>query len=169
MKDMDSHLSPADPVLEEQLVAYLDGELDAESCRRIEDLLAANPQARLALQRLEKTWELLENLETKPTGENFTRTTLEMVAVAAEDEVQKQETLLPRRTRRRGLLAAGGILAAATLGYAALAALAPDPNRRLVEDLPVLEHLDEYRQVNDIEFLKLLQKNGLFEKEEHDG
>ncbi|MBN2577780.1 MAG: hypothetical protein JXB10_02225 [Pirellulales bacterium] len=159
---MDPQLPPADPTLEEQLVAYLDGELDAESCRRIEDLLTVNPEARLALQRLEKTWELLDALGTGPTGENFTRSTLEMVAVAAEDEVEKQAAQLPRRRRRRGLLAAGVILAAGVLGFLAMTALAPDANRRLLEDLPLLENLDQYRQAESLDFLRLLQERRLF-------
>jgi hypothetical protein len=158
---MGSELPPTDPTLEEQLVAYLDGELDAENCRRIEDLLAADPQARLALQRLERAWEMLDSLGTEPAGVSFTRTTLEMVTVAAEEEVQEQAARRPWR-RRRGILTVGGILIAGALGFAVLALLAPDPNRRLVDNLPLLLNLDEYRQGESVEFLRLLQENRLF-------
>ena len=40
----------------------------------------------------------------------------------------------------------------------------------MLRDLPVLENYDEYRQVGDIEFLRLLRDEGLFaeDEEEHD-
>ena len=47
-------------------------------------------------------------------------------------------------------------------GFFAVVRLVPDPNRQLLEDLPVLENLDEYRQVDDIEFLRLLRAARLF-------
>ena len=86
--------------LEEQLVAYLDGELDTESCRRIEELLAVDPEVRRRLHWLEQTWEMLDELEATPVGEDFTRTTLEMIAVAAEEDVRKNLEEAPRRRRR---------------------------------------------------------------------
>jgi hypothetical protein len=59
---------------------------------------------------------------------------------------------------RAGLI----LLAALAGGFFTVVRLAPDPNRQLLEDLPVLENLDEYRQVDDIEFLRLLRAAGLF-------
>src|SRR3972149_5979350 len=107
----------AENSLEEQLVAYLDGELDAQSSRQIEELLASDPEVRLKLQRLERTWELLDELETTPAGEKFTRTTLEMVALAAQEDVQKTLDEAPRRRRRRWLLGGVGLLAAGGGGF----------------------------------------------------
>ena len=46
----------------EELVAYLDGELDAVGTDRIENLLASNPAIRSELRRLEQTWDLLDEL-----------------------------------------------------------------------------------------------------------
>ena len=93
--------------LDEELVAYLDGELDAESGRRIEALLASDAAVRRRLQSLERTWDLLDELDAAPLGEPFTQTTLEMVAVAARQEIEKSRAEAPRR-RRRWLLAVGG-------------------------------------------------------------
>ncbi len=53
-------------------------------------------------------------------------------------------------------------MAAAAAGFLAVAALAPDPNRQLLEDLPVLLRFDEYRQVDSLEFLRLLRKEEVF-------
>lgn len=154
------------PPLEEELVAYLDGELDQEATRRVEQLLAADPEVRETLRQLEQTWEMLDGLGTADLDDAFTQTTLEMVAVEAEDEVRHVEIDVPRRRRRRRLLQAGSLAAAALAGFLAVLLLAPDPNRQLLEDLPVLENLDEYQQVGDIEFLKMLHEQQLFDGED---
>ncbi len=159
---MNDDPSPVAAALDEQLVAYLDGELDAEGGRRIEALLATDPEVRRRLQSLERTWDLLDQLDTAPVGEPFTHTTLEMVAVAARDEVEHDRAVAPRRRRRRRLAIGGGLLAAAAAGFLTVACLARDPNRQLLKDLPVLVNFDEYRQVENVELLRLLRKEGLF-------
>ena len=111
--------SPSDSAmpLEEQLVAYLDGELDTEGSRRIEELLVADPEVRRRLQAMERTWELLDELDEAPPGDQFTHTTLEMVAVAARKEVEQTLAGAPRRRRRQRWLIGGGLLAAALAGF----------------------------------------------------
>jgi len=155
-----------DTSLEEQLVAYLDGELDTESNRRIEELLAADPRVRATLQGLDRTWELLDELDTTPAAEGLAQTTLEMVAVAAADEVEQVRCEAPRRRRRRLAVAGSGLLAASLAGFLAAALLRPDPNRQLLEDLPVLMNLDEYRQIDDLQFLRALHDERLFSEED---
>lgn len=150
---------------EEDLVAYLDGELDDPSSRRIEQLLATDPKVRGDLQRLERTWHLLDQLDRVTPDEEFTRTTLEMVAVAAEEDLQEQQVQVPRRRRRRWLIGGVALLAAAAAGFLTVTLARPSPNQRLLEDLPVLENLDPYRQVDSLEFLRLLDREGLFSKE----
>jgi anti-sigma factor RsiW len=156
-----ANIDPAgDPqALEEQLVAYLDGELDDASSRRIEELLASDPNVRDTLEKLEGTWDLLDNLQRAHVDEVFTQSTLEMVAVAAADDVQKEQAEAPRRRRRRWLIAGAGMLGAGAAGFLAVFLFWPNPNRQLVEDLPVLERLDQYRQIDDVKFLELLLEN----------
>jgi anti-sigma factor RsiW len=165
---MSSDLSPTDPdaaaaTLDEQLVAYLDGELDVAESRRVEQMLATDPQVRQKLHALERTWELLDRLDRVDVGERFTRTTLEMVSVAASEDLAESRAMLPVRRRRRWLLAAGAATAAAVAGFLAVALLRPQPNKRLLEDLPVLEHLEEYRQVESLKFLQTLSRDGAFD------
>ena len=159
---------PANPemIRTEELVAYLDGELDADSARRIERLLANDSQVRRQLQELERTWNLLDELEGAQVGSAFTQSTLEMVAVAAEEDVRTSQAALPRLRRRRWLLAGGIVLGAALAGFLTVALAAPNPNRQLLRDLPVLENLDQYRQVDSVEFLRLLRREKLFPEEE---
>jgi len=152
----------ATPTLEEQLVAYLDGELEPEESRRIEELLASDAEAQETLQRLDRTWEMLDELERQEPGEETVRSTMEMVAAAAEEEVAVLRSAAPARRRRRFALAAGGLLAASLAGFLIVSQLMPDPNRELLEDLPVLESLDAYLEVDDIEFLRELSRQQVF-------
>ena len=166
------HAGTADelPPSEEQLVAYLDGELDDESSRSLEQRLATDSGLRSQLSRLERTWDMLDQLGRAEVGEAFTRTTIEMVALAAEQEQQQEEAERPVRRRRRLFVGAAGILASSAVGFLLVWALWPNPNRQLLEDLPVLERLDEYRQIDGIEFLELLHKRGVFAGEgDNDG
>jgi len=148
--------------LEEQLVAYLDGELDAEASHQIEELLLTEPEVRQTLQRLDRTWELLDELDRPGLDDRFTQSTLEMVTVAATKDVKEAQADAPRRRRRRWTLTGMGLLVAGLAGFAAVAWWASDRNRQLVADLPILQDLDSYRQVEDIEFLRMLRDEGLF-------
>lgn len=154
--------------LDEQLVAYLDGELSDEEVRRVEALLASDPEVRQRLARLERTWALLDRLDRVPTDEQFTRSTLEMVAVSAKHDLDREQAERPRRRRRRWLMAGAGLLGAALAGFLAVAALWPDPDRQLLEDLSVLEDLDQLRHVEDVEFLRMLYRADLFTKDPAD-
>lgn len=159
--------APDQGSLHEQLVAYLDGELDHETGRRVEELLATDPAVRDTLEKLEGTWDLLDSLGRAHVDEFFTRSTLEMVAVAAADDAEQEKQEAPRRRRRQWLIAAASVLTACGVGFLAVALFWPDPNRQLLKDLPVLERIDEYRQIDDIEFLELLaaHKAELFPEE----
>jgi hypothetical protein len=152
--------------LDEELVAYLDGELDPESGRRIEALLASDPEVRRRLQSFERTWDLLDELDSAPAGEPFTQTTLEMVAVAARKDVEQDQAEAPRRRRKWLLRVAASLLIAAVAGFVAVAMY--DPDRQLLHDLPLLENLEEYHQVRSIEFLHKLRDAKLFCKENVD-
>jgi anti-sigma factor RsiW len=154
---------------EEQLVAYLDGELDDESSRRIEERLTTDATLREQLTRLERTWDALDELEQVEVDEKFTQSTIEMVALLAEEEHRQEEQQRPIRVRRSWLIGSAGLLLACLAGFAAAGLLWPNPNQQLIEDLPVLERLDEYQQIDDIEFLELLHEQGVFLPEGENG
>ena len=151
-----------DVKLREELVAYLDGELSADESRQIERRLAEEPDTRRAMQELDRTWNLLDELETPAVDDGFTRTTMEMVALAAGKDAEQAKAEAPRRRRRRTLWTAAALAAAALAGFLAVALLTPDPNAELLRDLPLLENLDQYHQVDGIEFLELLVREKLF-------
>jgi anti-sigma factor RsiW len=154
--------------LHEELTAYLDGELNVEAVRQVEDRLARDPDYRHELQRLEKAWNLLDRLPRSTVDESFTKTTIEMVAVAAADEAGVIESMRPKRLRQQRVAAMGGVLAAGLVGFVVGQFVWQSPNDQLLQDLPVLENFDLYYQADNLELLRLLEKEGLFsEADDH--
>jgi hypothetical protein len=146
----------------EELAAYLDGELDAAASQKVEERLKHDPAYRAELARLEQAWDMLEHLERATVGESFTKTTMEMAVVAASAEARRS----PLAGLRQWTAAAAGLLLATTLlGYACGKWVWPDANRQLLRDLPVLENIDLYDQGDSIEFLRKLERAGLFDEE----
>lgn len=148
--------------LAEQLVAYLDGELDAEASRRIEELLATEPKVREQLHRLQRSWDLLDRLPRAEVEPSFTQTTVEMIALAEVAEQQEEQATLPKR--RMGLAAAWmTAFAAMTLaGFCVTRVMWPSPNGPLLQDLAVIENLDIYQPTRDLDFLRKISADGLF-------
>ncbi|HTQ37537.1 MAG TPA: hypothetical protein VMJ32_00825 [Pirellulales bacterium] len=161
MSDAPSNLPNLDQ-LDEQLVAYLDGELEPQAARQIENTLATDERARKRLNQLASSWDLLDQLPRATVDDLFTRTTVEMVALAAEDEVAQDRVGDPAKRRRRWLEGGIATLAAAVVGFVVVAMVMPDQNDALLRDLPVVKNLELYQDVGDIELLKQLQKANLF-------
>jgi len=148
--------------LDETLVAYLDGELDAESARRVDARLAAEPAVRRRLHELQRSWELLDELATEPAGADFTHTTLEMIATAANEESKRQQADTRCTRRRRLWWKAAGLLGAAVVGFALVAMIRSNANEQLAEDLPIIKNLKVFRHAESVEFLQTLRNEGLF-------
>jgi hypothetical protein len=151
---------PAGMSNSEELVAYLDGELRSEDCRRIEQRLSADAAYRRELAELDQAWSALEELPHAVATEDFARTTIEMVAVATERESSKRTASGSTRLWRGMLLVAalGGILAVA--GYAAVDRLLPNPDDALIADLPIIAEFDALNEIRDVEFLRELGRLG---------
>lgn len=148
--------------LHEELTAYLDGELDADRSRALEEQLVHDPACRKELERLERAWSLLDRLPRSAASESFGRTTLELVALNATQELDAIRAATPVRQRRRWAVAAAAAIVCASAGYFGGRAVWPDPNRQLTRDLPILENLDLYQDAEDIHFLERLDESRLF-------
>jgi anti-sigma factor RsiW len=159
---------PDGNVTGEELMAYLDGELDADRRRQLDEQISGNSELRRQIKELQQTWDLLDELPREPVGDEFTRITVEMVAVQADEETQRQSRRADRW--RRAALCAGIVaaVASAVAGYFVSHSILSQPNRRLVEDLPIIQQLDAYQSAESIEFLRMLEREGLFKEEATD-
>ena len=146
------------------LVAYLDGELGDADARAIATKLAHSATARREVETLEKTWDLLEYLPRQKASEDFAARTLSVVWRNDVEGNQLGSAVL--ENTRRALLTLAWIvvgLLAFGVGYAVVHWVWPNPSERLTRDLPIAEHLDEYRAVGSFEYLKELVESPEFD------
>jgi anti-sigma factor RsiW len=146
----------------EQLVSYLDGELDAETSREVERRLAEDENYRRELRHLQRAWDMLDELPSSEVSQSFTQTTVEMVALSAAQDIEQTKSQFKRRGRLMWVIAGGSAVVAAGLGYVIVLSILAQPNRQLVNDLPVIENVELYRVVDSVDFLRDLAKEDLF-------
>lgn len=153
-----------DAILEE-LVAYLDGELEPADAERIETRLSEDPAYRTELKGLQGAWDMLDLLPRPQVGEGFTRSTIEMVAVKAADDTAKRRGSVRLRRAAGWLAVVSAAVVAGFVGYRAVHHRLDRPNRQFLEDLPVVENVDLYYHADDIEFVEKLAASGIFDEE----
>ncbi|MEX0792868.1 MAG: hypothetical protein WD045_07000 [Pirellulaceae bacterium] len=158
--------SVAENPLDEQLVAYLDGELSPTQRAEVERRLAEDETYRVRLEELDQTWEMLDTLpKADLDDEKFMRSTVEMITVAASQEL---ETYQERRRLRGWVQYIAGtllIVAAMVTGSQLVSHYQTREDRWLIENLPIVENVDAYQRVESVEFLDRLNREGLFTTE----
>jgi anti-sigma factor RsiW len=148
----------------DNLVAYLDRELDEAEAHALEAKLIQSVSARREVEALEKTWELLDYLPRPQASPELTSRTLSQAAQLASPD-ERLLTVAKATARRLGRVLACAALVVACLGVGYLSTrwLWPNPTVRLTRDLSLAEHLDEYQTVGSFEFLKQLDESGVFD------
>jgi anti-sigma factor RsiW len=154
--------------IDEEIVAYLDGELDSESEARVVRRLSDDPAYRSRLGQLQHAWDLLDNLRRTEADDEFVNSTVAMVAVHAEQESKSRQMRVVRQRSLAWLSLVAVVLLSLASGYVVLHRRMTRGDRELLRDLPVIEHVDEYRNIDDIEFLKRLERENLFAAEVDD-
>lgn len=154
--------NPAEAALVERLTAYLDGELDADESRQIEELLASDDDVRQKVRRLESIWELLEHLPHPEVDESFTQSTVELVALRAADDLEEQRSSLVKRRWLRTALLGAALFLGGLGGVLLFERFVPQPDRQLLRNYPLLEDFDAYRHAGDADYLRQLQQEQLF-------
>ena len=139
------------------LAAYIDGELTDGEARVIATKLSLSPTARRELESLKQTWELLEVLPRPKASLIFSERTLTSVR-ALETRADAWNKTTGAWLGEAAKLAGWVLVAAASLalGFALVRWAWPDPADRLVRDLSLAEHLDEYKEVGTFDFLEEL-------------
>ena len=169
MNDRESQGYRPDDAELEELVAYLDGELEPDGVAKIERRLADDPEFRRRLKELSRAWEMLEWLPRSEVTEHFTETTVEMVAVEAERDLKTQQVASVRRHYSRRLLVALTALVASFAGFGLIWSWQQRDERQFLRDLPLIRELDMYQVADSVEFLQALEERGWFTDDEEIG
>jgi anti-sigma factor RsiW len=155
--------APLNEADREDLVAYLDGEVDeigAEKARLIETKMNLDPTVRAEADSLRRTWDLLDYLPRPEASASFTNRTLDRLSTR---ETQKA-LRLPRRRWLLGTGWAAAVLLAALGGYFGMKHwVEPRPGEKeLVRELRLIENLRFYEPVESLDFLRELDQPDLF-------
>lgn len=147
----------------DDLVAYLDGELDESRSGQIDQVLARSEVARHEVEALARTWELLDVLPRVAAPSDFAETTMTSLKVA-ETRTPITEQPWFDYVRRGGVVAvwAAALSISAAVGFQITSRWVPNPHEEVLRDLPLLEKLHQYEDVKDVEFLRQLQKINAF-------
>ncbi len=146
---------------DDELVAYLDGELPSEYADKVERRLAQDPEARVRLQHLERTWDALDILPISGPTNSFTKSTMELVVSSIKHEQTNR-----KRSRNRIVLAALWCLLAVVsmiASYVLTTFWRDREYRAIVTDLPVLQNFVIYRTLqNNLDYLEKLNEAEIF-------
>lgn len=164
----------------EDLIAYLDGELPDEAVAEVEQSLVEDPDVRRDVERLTRTYDLLNLLPSAKASTEFTEKTLTAIRTQplGDEAGSKSETNASDKDRDwRKPAATWGIRAGAFMGLLLLGSIGfngafrrgAEPIDQLLREYPVIQRLDEYREVGDVEFLRQLNKSGLFDEPSQPG
>lgn len=175
MADKRPHSDDADPATgaTEELVAYLDGELDAKAAESLATQLSLDPKLRAETDALQRTWDILDILpRPQPSSAFATRTVSQVIPIphaASGTQVMQlsggaMSAMVALPAQRPGpgfwVFSTMLILLAAIGGYFSHKALVPvtrtvSPEPPL-EDVMLMKNLRLYRHVDDMDFLKKL-------------
>ncbi|MBM4069527.1 MAG: hypothetical protein FJ271_11345 [Planctomycetes bacterium] len=148
------------------LVAYLDGELDAKTSLDLETKLNLDPAARAEVDALKQAWEMLDYLPRAEPSATFTHRTLERLAL--KTSVVPQARTGPLLGRWFRITWAAGIVLALAGGFAATRLFSPAPvdspevEQHLVRHLRALEKVRLLEQADDLRFVRDLDDPDLF-------
>jgi anti-sigma factor RsiW len=168
-------MSTSDSQQNEDLVAYLDGELNDDDASRLEETLAEQASIRRDVENLTRVWELLDLLPGSKASANFTERTLSAIQTRQAQTDAEEADMRPMVTAKghqwRARARQVTLRFAAFLGLAIVGAIGfngtfrrnAEPMEQLLQDLPVIERLDQYREVGSLEFLEELNDSGLLD------
>ncbi len=164
-KEKPEHQDKQELGFDEELVAYLDGELSRDNASRVEDALSENAEYRLRLKQLQQAWDLMDDLPQSTMDESFIKSTVELVVVSAESEVMV--TVNRWKTWRIGIWAVSlaAVLVMVWGGSALVNSLGGRDNQQLLNDLPLVQEIDVYDPIDNMDFLKELDASGVFSEE----
>ena len=141
----------------ENLSAYLDGELDDGGTQRIESLLVQSSVARNDVELLSKTYDLLDELPRPDAPKDFLEKTLATAKMEqVKHPISEQKWFI---TTQQILILSGwtvALVVASVIGFMVTYQYIERPDDALIQELPLIQNLDRYEEVQNVEFLDLL-------------
>lgn len=167
MKSMANPNDPtADEAPDEELVAYLDGELEDAAAREIEQKIANDPIARTKTQSLKKTYDLLDYLpRPEPSADFATKTVTQILPYSQPSTSHSSinESIPRPRIAWPWLSIAAAFSIVIGLAIGLITRTPSTKELPLTPDLlPLLSRLSFYNGVDDLEFLRKLDRPDLF-------
>ena len=150
----------------EQLVAWLDSELDEEQSQEVELLLRNDAGLRQKAEELERAWEMLDTLEPVSADHQFTVQTIQAVYEDPHGDTVRRTAKLGKRfltvasVTCVALWFLVGFLGTLTgIQIARLTMPAPEstPDAQILGNLDLLSRYPEYSAVRNIRLLRQLQ------------
>ncbi len=154
----------------EDLVAYLDGELPDQKAQLIDQVLARSEVARHEVEALARTWEMLDVLPTPKAPPEFTERTMTTLKVGETPFVLAEQAWFG--VLKKVAIASVWVLSIGISGWVGFKATnqwMSNPTRQLLEDLPTLQKLDQFQEVESKDFLERLHKSQLFQETSEKG
>lgn len=153
-KDSNQDSLPAEPVSDEELVAYLDGELSPNEASKIERCLAEDADLQRRAYELNQSWVLLDCLPDSQPNSKLAESTIELVALQLQQE-QKQSL----RSRARQFF--WPLLGVATLALFGLGVTAANfrqgwRERQFMRTLPLITRYADLRLIDGLPWLEKL-------------
>lgn len=153
----------------DELIAYLDGEADADTARNVEAKMNRDPRVRNEAEALRKTYDLLDYLPKPEPSPSFTHKTLTRASLAIPGLVAP--TRPPWQRWALGIAWVAAVLIVGVAAYAAAPLVyqapatgdsAAEREQQLVRDLRVIDNLRPLNAAGDINFLHELDRPELF-------
>ncbi len=165
MEDFDNEEDEQVSEEDQLLLAWLDEELSIEERTAIEKKIQESPELRQKMEELKDTWKMLGTLETDPASPLLLKSTMEIVALSAQEEIKKKEKILRRKRLVLTLSFIGIFGVAIFLGHWLVSKVVPDPLTQMKKNVPFILWLDQLDSTENFSFLLQLKDSGMFDDE----
>jgi hypothetical protein len=148
--------------LDEQLTAYLDGELSSEESHDLEQRLIDDESLRMRLAELRKSYELLDELPETPYDQRFTQSTIEHIIRDVRGvqpaEVLPAPTMLPVGWLSKNSRFLIGLVGVAVAAMVAAFLIRKTESNRQLQELGLVSNLSGWMDVNELEIATKLSE-----------
>ena len=152
------------------LIAYMDNELQPEQRQAFEKRLTEEPLLRQRFIEFEKTWNVLDFLETHLTNQEQVYSTLELIALRTENEAKTRAAKQNKANAIRSFLLWTLVFLLAFLGYQTVDRFSLVNEQQNIDDLRIIERLDQYflldevsAGIDEIDFLRQLHESKILD------